>query len=94
MHVRLGNRLCEIPKFIDYCRILELLPFIPLPKGMNGSSSTILQQSMNPYSHSLVHVRISKLQRPRDNENIYSTWGSRYSTVFEVLKYYVNYNNI
>ena len=41
-----------------------------------------------------VHVHISKLQRPRDNGNIYSTWGNRYITVFEVLKYYGNYNYI
>ena len=44
---RLGNRatLGSLRKFIEYCRIVEILPVIPL--GITGSSSTILQYSMN-----------------------------------------------
>ena len=46
--------------------------------------------------HVYVHTyfKTSKAKGQCLNGNIYSTWGSRYSAVFEVLKYYVNYNNI
>ena len=55
---RLGNRatLGSLRKFIEYC----------IPKEITGSSSTILQYSMNlrkgpkdPYLHSLVNMLVN-----------------------------------
>ena len=43
----LDGYLGHFCKFIEYCRIVALLPVIPWRQGITGSSATILQYSMN-----------------------------------------------